>query len=221
MALATTITDMINAVNRLMGVIDGKLRNKANSADVYPRTYLDDPLKTLGANAATADKLKVARAISLSGDAEASGTFDGSAALALLVSIPALADKADKTATLTPEQIDARIQDVIGAAPETLDTLHEIADALGNDPNFAGTMTTELGKKANKVDIYTKTEADAAFLGKTATASNASSLGGNAASHYATAAGLTALETEVGDALAQLAEAFNNGAALINGTTGA
>lgn len=221
MGLATTITDMMNAVNNLMGVIDGKLRNKASSADVYPRTYLDDPLKTLGANAATASKLKVARVITLDGDASGSVGFDGEANVTLMVTVAALGDKADKVDTLTPVQIDARIQDVIGAAPETLDTLHEIAAALGDDPNFAATMTTELGKKANSVDVYTKTAADAAFLGKTATAANASNLGGNAPSHYATAAGLAALEAEVGDAFTQMAQAFNDGANLINGTTGA
>ena len=47
-------------------------------------------------------------------------------------------------------EIDSRIQTVIGNAPELLDTLNEIAAALGDDPNFAGTITTEL---ANKADI--------------------------------------------------------------------
>lgn len=46
-------------------------------------------------------------------------------------------------------QVDARIQEVVAAAPEALDTLKELADALGNDPDFAGTVTTELAKKAN------------------------------------------------------------------------
>lgn len=62
------------------------------------------------------------------------------------------------------EAIDARIQEVVAAAPEALDTLKELADALGNDPNFAGTVTTELAKKANSIDVYTKEEADAKFI---------------------------------------------------------
>lgn len=61
-------------------------------------------------------------------------------------------------------QVDARIQEVVAAAPEALDTLKELADALGNDPNFAGTVTTELAKKANSIDVYTKEEADAKFI---------------------------------------------------------
>lgn len=216
MGLATKISDMIAAVNNLMGVIDGKLRNKAEKTEVYTRTYLDDPLKTLGSNAATASKLKIARVIALGGDASGSVGFDGSGNVTLTVTVPTLADKADKVDTLTPAEVDARIQAIVGAAPLALDTLNEIAAALGDDPNFAATMTTELGKKANSVDVYTITQADAKFLTKTGTAANAALLGGNAPAHYATAAGLSALEAEVGDAFAQLAQAFTDGANQIN-----
>ena len=45
-------------------------------------------------------------------------------------------------------------------APETLNTLDKIAAALGNDPNFATTMTNQLGTKANKTEVYTKSETD-------------------------------------------------------------
>ena len=51
----------------------------------------------------------------------------------------------------TPEDIDARIDALIGAAPTALDTLKEIADALDNDPDFAATMTTQLAGKVDKV----------------------------------------------------------------------
>lgn len=47
--------------------------------------------------------------------------------------------------------IDARINALIGAAPEALDTLVEIANALNNDPDFAATMTTQLAGKVDKV----------------------------------------------------------------------
>jgi hypothetical protein len=36
---------------------------------------------------------------------------------------------------------------LVGAAPATLDTLNELAAALGNDPNFATTMATALGNR--------------------------------------------------------------------------
>lgn len=42
---------------------------------------------------------------------------------------------------------------LVAGAPEALDTLIELANALNNDPNFAATMATELGKKINVSDI--------------------------------------------------------------------
>lgn len=49
------------------------------------------------------------------------------------------------------EQVDAAIQKIIGSAPEVLDTLTEIAKALGDDPNFAATMTAKLTELENKL----------------------------------------------------------------------
>lgn len=48
---------------------------------------------------------------------------------------------------------------LVASAPETLNTLDEIAAALGDDPNFATTIINQLGTKANKSDVYTKSEA--------------------------------------------------------------
>lgn len=45
---------------------------------------------------------------------------------------------------LNEAEVDAAIQAVIGAAPETLNTLQEIAAALGDDPNFAGTILNRI-----------------------------------------------------------------------------
>lgn len=50
------------------------------------------------------------------------------------------------------EQVEAAIQKIIGSAPEVLDTLAEIAKALGNDPNFAATMTAKLTELENKLE---------------------------------------------------------------------
>lgn len=48
---------------------------------------------------------------------------------------------------LTMAEVEARIQQIIGSAPITLDTFQEIASALGNDPNFASTIMTALGNR--------------------------------------------------------------------------
>ena len=55
----------------------------------------------------------------------------------------------------TETYVQNKIAEVVNSAPGTLDTLDELAQALGDDPNFATTMATELGKKANKADLAT------------------------------------------------------------------
>lgn len=60
------------------------------------------------------------------------------------------------------EQVEAAIQKVIGSAPGVLDTLEEIAKALGDDPNFATTITNKLTELKGIIDkeISDRTEAD-------------------------------------------------------------
>lgn len=61
--------------------------------------------------------------------------------------------KADADSVYTKEETRKLIDSVIGSAPEALDTLVELAKALGDDPNFASTITTELNKKATNVQL--------------------------------------------------------------------
>lgn len=51
------------------------------------------------------------------------------------------------------EFVQNTVSGLVGAAPETLDTLNELATALGNDPNFATTVSNQIGKKANQTDL--------------------------------------------------------------------
>ena len=44
---------------------------------------------------------------------------------------------------------------ITDSAPNTLDTLNELANALGDDPNFATTITNNLALKANSADLAT------------------------------------------------------------------
>src|SRR5210317_828599 len=55
----------------------------------------------------------------------------------------------------TDARVDARINNVIDSAPAALDTLNELAAALGDDPNFATTVSTQLSLKANSADLAT------------------------------------------------------------------
>lgn len=52
----------------------------------------------------------------------------------------------------TEEEVKVAIEGIIGSAPDVLDTLKEIADALGNDPNFATTITKKLAALAEQIN---------------------------------------------------------------------
>ena len=91
--------------------------------------------------------------------------------------------KADKATTLagygitdaytkneTDSRINTAVADLVNQAPETLDTLDELAQALGDDPNFATTVANQIGLKANSADVYTKTQCDAKIDEKIAAA---------------------------------------------------
>lgn len=104
--------------------------------------------------------------------------------------------KADKATTLagygitdayTRDQVTSKATEIakaecaklVASAPETLDTLDEIAAALGDDPNFATTITNLIGTKADtatvnasldtkadKATTYTKSEIDTKLRAK-------------------------------------------------------
>ena len=59
----------------------------------------------------------------------------------------------------TKNYVDQKIETLIGEAPETLDTLREIADAL-NDGATMEQVSQAISTKANSDDVYTKAEVD-------------------------------------------------------------
>lgn len=61
----------------------------------------------------------------------------------------------------TKEYVDNRFEKLVGAAPEALDTLEEIAERLQKDDDLHKALQELLSKKANKEDVYTKSEVDA------------------------------------------------------------
>lgn len=64
------------------------------------------------------------------------------------------------TITQTNSAIDTKVAALVNQAPETLDTLDELAAALGDDPNFATTVSNQIGLKANTADVYSKSDID-------------------------------------------------------------
>lgn len=64
------------------------------------------------------------------------------------------ADLTNKPTLLTQSDIDTSVANVVDSAPETLNTLNELAAALGDDPNFATTITNQIAAAGgSKVDI--------------------------------------------------------------------
>ena len=66
----------------------------------------------------------------------------------------------------TKKDIEDKIGNLVDNAPESLDTLLELSKALGDDPNFATTVFTEIGKKVNKTEVYTRDESNDLFQPK-------------------------------------------------------
>ena len=56
--------------------------------------------------------------------------------------------------------VDNKVSGLIDSAPGTLDTLNELAAALGDDPNFATTVATQIGNKADDSAVVHKTGAE-------------------------------------------------------------
>ena len=52
----------------------------------------------------------------------------------------------------TETYVNNKVASIVDSAPATLDTLNELAAALGDDSNFATTVATQIGNKVDKVD---------------------------------------------------------------------
>ena len=65
---------------------------------------------------------------------------------------------------------DNSIANLIASAPSTLDTLNEIATALGNDPNLSATLTTLIGNVSSNVSAIQADYANITLLNSTVSA---------------------------------------------------
>ena len=59
----------------------------------------------------------------------------------------------DLTGYATETYVTNAVSNLVNSAPGTLNTLNELAQALGNDANFATTIASQLGDKANSADL--------------------------------------------------------------------
>lgn len=64
------------------------------------------------------------------------------------------------TGWATTELVNNTKGEIIGVAPTSLNSLEKIANAISNDKYFAITINNQMIKKAEKRDVYTKSEVD-------------------------------------------------------------
>ncbi|MEG0779499.1 MAG: hypothetical protein RR092_05185 [Oscillospiraceae bacterium] len=67
----------------------------------------------------------------------------------------------------TAAQVSAAVAALVASSPAALDTLRELAAALGNDPNFAATIAGQIGGKVDKITGKGLSEADFTAAEKT------------------------------------------------------
>jgi len=60
-----------------------------------------------------------------------------------------LNSKANQSTTYTKTEVDTKFTDIINSAPDALNTLSELANALANDSNYASTIANQLATKAS------------------------------------------------------------------------
>ena len=107
------------------GEIDSKLLLKNNVADNYIKTEIDSKLLLKSNVSDNYNKTEIDNKLLLKSNSS---------------------DVYVKSETDT--QISTAIANLVNTAPSTLDTLNEIAVALGNDPNFSTTITNLIAAKA-------------------------------------------------------------------------
>lgn len=85
---------------------------------------------------------------------------------------PTPANGNNSTQLATTAFVQAALAALVNSSPAALDTLNELAAALGNDPNFATTITTALAGKQNASAVLTALAAASANGQSLVTAAN-------------------------------------------------
>ncbi|MDA9302754.1 tail fiber domain-containing protein [bacterium] len=126
-------------------------------------TY-DDTGNEVDFTVTSAPKWATARTITLGGDASGSVSIDGTANKTLTVAVANDSHTHDTryyTKAQVDAAIDADINAVVNAAPSTLNTLNELAAALGDDANFAATVNSSIAGKVAKTSSQALRATDA------------------------------------------------------------
>ena len=89
-----------------------------------------------------------------SGKLTASGetTFSGKFTASGETSVPTPSTENNSKTIANTEFVHGVVNNLVNGAPTALDTLQELATALGNDPNFSTTVLNKIGEKESKAD---------------------------------------------------------------------
>lgn len=141
--------------------------------DLSNKPTIPTTLPANGGNADTVDG-KHANEFASASDVAALQMLVGDSSVASQIST-AVATKADVNHThigyATETYVNTQVSGLVDSAPETLNTLNELAAALGDDPNFAVTIATQIGSKADTAHThddryYTEMEIDSKLSSK-------------------------------------------------------
>jgi hypothetical protein len=129
----------------------------------------------------------------------------------------ATAAAAKKAVDTAKSYADTKIAALVNSAPGTLDTLNELAQALGDDPNFATSITNLIGTKADTAETNAKTYTD----GKLTALINAAPAALDTLNELATALGndpnfATTITTLIGQKIASTEKGAANGVATLD-----
>lgn len=106
------------------------------------RTLINGNMSDLSALTTTAKGNLVAALNELKADVDAAASSGGAA-----INDTGTSTASVWSSTRTSEAISEAVTALVNGAPGLLDTLEELATALGDDPNFAATITTALGNR--------------------------------------------------------------------------
>lgn len=136
-----TETDTLLGAKASTTFVTTELDKKANQSTTYTKTETD----TLLDNKANSTDVT----LQLATKADQATTYTKTETDNLLIT------KANQVTTYTKTEVDTKFTDIINSAPDALNTLSELADALANDSNYATTIANQLATKANSTDVTT------------------------------------------------------------------